>query len=287
MIGIVAPASPFQKEELEQGLEILRHMGFRVRLADGLFDVHGYLAGEDARRAAQLMEMFQDASVDAIMCARGGYGCMRILPLLDYHLIRRHPKPFIGFSDITALHQAFRMLGGMVTFHGPVVCTLFKDEELSRSSLLETLSGQMPAAVSDAQMRSILPGAAEGRLTGGNLTVLCHLLGTPFAPSFDGAILFIEDCGEALYRIDRMLTHMKLSGCMEGLAGIALGSFKNCGDEADICNLVRQQFEARAIPIVAGLSAGHAQKNVTLPLGIQVRLDADMAKLVFLESATA
>ncbi len=286
-IGIVAPASPFQKDELEKGLEILRHMGFRVRLADGLFDVLGYLAGEDARRAAQLMEMFRDATVDGIMCARGGYGCMRILPLLDYHLIRRHPKPFVGFSDITALHQVFCMQSGMVTFHGPLVCTLSKDEELSRTSLLETLSGQLPAAVSGAQMRSILPGVAEGRLTGGNLTVLCHLLGTPFAPSFDSAILFIEDCGEALYRIDRMLTHMKLSGCLEGLAGIVLGSFKNCGTEADICNLVRQQFEERAIPIVAGLSAGHAQRNVTLPLGIHVRLDADKAELSFLESATA
>ncbi|MBI5895448.1 MAG: LD-carboxypeptidase, partial [Desulfobacterales bacterium] len=225
-IGIVAPASPFPKDELEQGLEILRYLGFRVRLADGLFDVLGYLAGEDARRAAQLMEMFQDATVDGIMCARGGYGCMRILPLLDYHLIRRHPKPFVGFSDITALHQVFCMQSGMVTFHGPLVCTLSKDEDLSRSSLFETLSGQLPAAVSGAQMSSILPGVGEGRLTGGNLTVLCHLLGTPFAPSFAGAILFIEDCGEALYRIDRMLTHMKLSGCFEGLAGIVLGSFK-------------------------------------------------------------
>jgi muramoyltetrapeptide carboxypeptidase len=286
-IGIVAPASPFPKDELEQGLEILRQMGFGVRLADGLFDVLGYLAGEDGRRAAQLMEMFQDATVDAIMCARGGYGCLRILPLLDYHLIRRHPKPFVGFSDITALHQVFCMQSGLVTFHGPVVCTLSKDEALSRSALLETLTGHLPAAVSGGQMRSILPGVAEGRLTGGNLTILCHLLGTPFAPSFDGCVLFIEDCGEALYRIDRMLTQMKLSGCFEGLAGIMLGSFKDCGVEADICNLVRRQFEDREMPIVAGLLAGHAKKNVTLPLGIRVRLDADKAELIFLESATA
>ena len=285
-IGIVAPASPFQKDELERGLEILRHMGFRVRLADGLFDVHGYLAGEDERRAAQLLDMFRDATVDAILCARGGYGCMRILPLLDYGLIRRNPKAFVGFSDITALHQAFCMQSGMATFHGPVVCTLSSDEDLSRSSLLEALSGQLPAAVSGAQMRSILPGMAEGRLVGGNLTILCHLLGTPFANSFDGCILFIEDCGEALYRIDRMLTQMKLSGCLDGLAGIMLGSFKDCGAEADICNLVVQLFEEREIPIVAGLPAGHAKRNITLPLGIHVRLDAEKAELIFLESAT-
>ncbi|MBI5062534.1 MAG: LD-carboxypeptidase [Desulfatitalea sp.] len=284
-IGIVAPASPFQRDELEQGLGALRNMGFGIRLAEGLFDVRGFLAGEDHRRAAQLIAMFRDPAVDAVICARGGYGCLRILPLLDFDLIRAHAKPFVGFSDITALHHAFFMKTGMVTFHGPVVCTLGKDADLSRSALRQALCGQLPQALA-VNLRSILPGMAEGRLAGGNLTTLCHLLGTPFAPLFDGCILFIEDRGEALYRIDRMLTQMKLSGCFDGLAGIILGSFKDCGAEADICNLVTQLFEERDIPIMAGLPAGHAESNLTLPLGINVRLDADKGELILLESAT-
>jgi muramoyltetrapeptide carboxypeptidase len=285
-IGIVAPASPFQKDELEQGVGILRDMGFNVRLAEGLFDVRGYLAGEDHLRAAQLMAMFSDDTVDAVMCARGGYGSIRILPLLDYELVRAHPKPFVGFSDITALHHAFFMKSGMVTFHGPVACTLGKDETFSRSALRQALCGHLPTILADKGVHSILPGTAEGRLAGGNLTILCHLLGTPYAPSFKGCILFIEDCGEALYRIDRMLMHMKLSGCLEGVTGIMLGSFKDCGPEADICNLVASVFDDRVIPITAGWPAGHAESNLTLPLGIRARLDADKGELVLLECAT-
>ncbi len=284
-IGIVAPASPFKKDELEQGMGILQHMGFHVRLSEGLFDARGYLAGEDHQRADRLLAMFSDPDVDAVMCARGGYGSMRILPLLDYEMIRAHPKPFVGFSDISALHHAIFMKTGMVTFHGPVVCSLGQVEDSSRIMLRQALCGQLPRAVVAPAMRPLLPGAAEGRLAGGNLTVLCHLLGTAFAPCFSGCILFIEDCGESLYRIDRMLTQMKLAGCFEGLGGIILGSFKDCGAEADIYILVTQIFEGCRVPIVAGLPAGHADSNWTLPLGANARLDADKAELIFLESA--
>lgn len=285
-IGVVAPASPFQKNDLEQGLQILQGMGFNIRLAEGLFDARGYLAGEDHRRAAGLVGMFADPGVDAVMCARGGYGCLRLLPLIDYDLIRVHPKPFVGFSDITALHHALFLKSGMVTFHGPVVCSLGKDEESSRTALRQALCGQMPRVVTAPGMRTVLPGTAEGRLAGGNLTVLCHLLGTAFAPSFAGCILFIEDCGEALYRIDRMLTQMRLAGCFEGLCGITIGSFKDCGAEADICKLIAQVFEGRQIPVLAGLPAGHTERNRMLPLGVHVRLDADKGELILLESAT-
>ncbi|MFZ1985394.1 MAG: LD-carboxypeptidase [Desulfatitalea sp.] len=286
-IGIVAPASPFKRDDLEQGLAILQNMGFGVRLAEGLFDTRGYLAGEDFCRAAQLQEMFGNVAVDAIMCARGGFGCMRILPLLDYELIRVNPKLLMGFSDITALHHALFVKAGLVTLHGPVVCTLGKADDSTRSSALQAFSGTSPNRLTAPALRAIQPGKGEGRLVGGNLSTLCHLLGTPFAPSYADCILFVEDRGEALYRIDRMLVQMKLAGCFEGVAGIVLGSFKDCGDEADIGDLVAQLFAGSDVPISAGWPAGHGECNWTLPLGIMARLDADKGELAFMESVTA
>jgi muramoyltetrapeptide carboxypeptidase len=284
-IGVVAPASPFKQEALELGVSVLCAMGYHIRLADDLFGKNGYLAGPDRLRADQLHAMFIDEQVDAVMCARGGFGSLRILSLLDYALIRSHPKPFIGFSDITALHHAIYANTGMVTFHGPMVCTMGPAHMQTRASWQEMLSGSGAPGKIAGNHRVLKPGKSQGLLIGGNLATLCHLLGTPFAMHYENCILFIEETGEAPYRIDRMLVQMKLAGCFENLAGLVLGSFQDCGVEAQIDALVRQLFDDSGIPILAGVKAGHGSPNLTLPLGIKAALDADQGELQLLETA--
>ncbi len=286
IIGIVAPASPFDQDELAQGRTLLHAMGFATQLAGGVFARKGFLAGSDTDRAEQIHAMFTDDHVNAIMCARGGYGSLRLLPLLDFNLIRTHPKPFIGFSDITALHHAIFQRCGLVTFHGPVVCTLAKGDPRNRSSFIEAVCTGQPVRLTADEPLAIKPGMAQGILVGGNLTTLCHLLGTPFAASYKGCLLFIEDTGEAPYRIDRMLVQMKIAGIFSGLSGIILGTFKACGAQADIHEIVRRLFDDCDIPILAGVGCGHGERNFTIPFGAMARLNADAGELTVLEAAT-
>lgn len=282
-IGIVAPASPFKLEAFERGVALIEGMGFKIRLSNGLFDTQGYLAGPDARRAAQLNEMFRDDAVDAVMCARGGYGSLRIVSMLDFDLIRANPKPFIGFSDITTLHQALLLKTGLVTFHGPMVCTLGRGDESSLSSLRDALVQDRPPNIQIEGAHPIRSGKAHGVFTGGNLSNLCHLIGTPFGAGYRGCLLFLEDVGEALYRIDRMLTHMLLAGCFQGLAGLVLGTFRDCGPWEEIAGLFDRLFADLPIPILGGLAAGHGERNLTLPLGLTATLDADAGSMIFAE----
>lgn len=285
-IGIISPASPFKKEQLAQGIAVVQAMGFGVRLAEGLFETEGYLAGADGRRAAQIHQMFRDDAADAVMCARGGYGALRLLATLDYDLIGANPKPFIGFSDITALHQALFVKTGLVTFHGPMVCTLAHGDIPSRTSLQDALAADRPVRLRTDTALPVRPGRAQGILVGGNLANLCHLIGTPFAACYRGCILFIEEIGEAPYRIDRMLTQMRLAGCLEGIAGVVLGAFKDCGDLSEIAELVGRTFAGASVPILAGMAAGHGDRNLTLPLGLPAMMDADAGELMLLECAT-
>jgi len=286
-VGIVAPAGPFEPKALDRGVAVLQEMGYAVRLAEGLFSKADYLAGDDTVRVAQLHEMFGDPSVDAVLCARGGFGALRLLPLLDFDLLASHPKALIGFSDITNLLNVIHLKTGMVTFHGPMACTLGKSDRQTRDSLQKALCGSEPVYIEVDDGMAVVKGKAEGRLMGGNLTTLCHLLGTPFSPSFKDGILFLEEIGEALYRIDRMLTHMVMSGSLEGVTGFVLGSFKNCGTTAEIVDLVERRLGHYEVPILAGLAAGHIDRNLTLPVGLAVRLDAGRKTLTFLTSATA
>jgi muramoyltetrapeptide carboxypeptidase len=285
-IGIVAPAGPFDQETFDRGISILKKMGFEIVVPPQLLEAKGYLAGSDQRRAQFVNHLFADKSVDAIMCARGGYGSIRILPLLDYDTIAQNPKVFIGFSDITVLLNVLINRCGLVTFHGPVVTSLADSSAETRDALLQAVS-------SDARLEVVLPGAmavkagsGTGAVCGGNLTTLCHLVGTPYAPGFTNKILFLEDRGEAPYRIDRMLVHMKLAGCFENLAGIVLGSFKDCGPMESIINLVSEIFTPYSFPIHAGLDAGHGNNNVAIPLGIEATLDADRHMLSYRQAAT-
>lgn len=286
-IGIVAPASPFQRNALSRGMGILQSMGYDPRPASGIFAANGFLAGDDAHRAAQLMAMFADDTVHAIMCARGGYGALRLVSLLDYDLIRAHPKPFIGFSDITVLHQAMLLRSGIVSFHGPMVCTLHPSDSVTRNAWRRALQPGPPVVVASAAHRVIRSGCAQGPVVGGNLASLCHLLGTPFASYYRDCILFVEDTGERPYRIDRMLVHMKLSGSLDGLAGMVLGSFKDCGTKRQIDAMVRQLFDGDGFPIMSGVAAGHGKRNLTLPLGMTAVLDTQQRTLRFLDTAVA
>ena len=280
-VGIVAPASPFDMDIFNQGLNVLASMGFRTFVPDEIFENNRYLAGSDAHRAKLVTRVFQDPTVDAIVCAKGGFGCLRILPLLDFDVMRANPKVFIGHSDITALLAAITAKTGLVTFHGPVVTTLAEAPEFTRQSMLTAISSDTDVKITPGKGVTIKAGRAQGPIIGGNLTTLCHLLATPFEPSFENHILLLEDRGEAHYRIDRMLFQMKLAGCFEGIAGLVLGSFEECGALAEILQIFEEHFRDISVPILAGFNVGHGKQNTTIPFGVYATLDTDKQVLSF------
>jgi muramoyltetrapeptide carboxypeptidase len=285
VFGIAAPASPFDRESFERGVQVLHGMGFKTVVPEGLWAARGYLAGRDEHRADILQRLFADARIDAVICARGGYGSLRILPLLDYGRIAAYPKVLIGFSDATALLSAITGRCGFVTFHGPVVTSLANASDSTLAAFQAAIASDVPLILNPQAAVSVRPGRAAGVVCGGNLTTLCHLLGTAFQPSFRNRILFLEDQGEAPYRIDRMLTQLKLAGCLKGIRGLVLGSFTDCGSVPEILEIVHDLFAETDIPILAGMEAGHADPNRTLPLGAAAVLDADRRSLSF-ERAT-
>ena len=285
-IGIVAPASPFDQKIFTQGLHVLQSMGFRTRVPDEIFEKNGYLAGSDEHRAGLLMRLFEDQSVNALVCAKGGFGSLRILPLLDFDIIRKNPKVFVGHSDITALLATITVKSGLVSFHGPLVTTLANAPETTCSKLLAAISSNSIVELKPARGIALKAGSARGPVIGGNLTTLCHMLATPFAPRFENHILLLEDRGEAHYRIDRMLFQMKLAGCFKGIAGLVLGSFEDCGSPDGIFKIFKEHFKDIPAPILAGFDVGHGQQNMTIPLGLDATLDADKQILSFDQPAT-
>ncbi len=286
-LGIIAPASPFDGDAFDQGITELNTMGFATKLADGIFERQGYLAGSDAQRLAQIHAMLTDKEVHGIICARGGFGSLRILADLDYDLFLKQTKAFIGFSDITALHAVLQEKVGWVSIHGPMVTSLARSDGITRQAFSDLLTGQSPGHLDLTGARCLQGGRAEGILKGGNLSTLCHMVGTPFAGDFKGAILLLEDTGEPLYRIDRMLTQMKLAGAFDGLAGLILGTFDNCGTREQIEALVQAHFVSASIPIVTRAPVGHGERNLPIPLGIGARLDASKVELVYMEKVFA
>ena len=285
-LGVIVPASPFDRKLFDKGLARIREMGFLTVLADGVFDRDGYLAGSDESRAAQIHRFFEDPAVSGIICARGGYGSLRLLSRIDFDLVRQHPKPFVGFSDASVLLSAFYQNCGLTCFHGPMVVSLGRGGKTSAQALLSALTGREKIRIRAETGAAVFPGTATGPVIGGNLTVLCHLLGTPFAPGVAGHILFLEDVGEAPYRIDRKLAHMRMAGALDGVRAVALGDFENCGDPAVIQRVVAEVFSKDRIPILSGLAAGHGKKNLTLPIGPTATLDADRGVLAYQETAT-
>ncbi|RZB34408.1 MAG: muramoyltetrapeptide carboxypeptidase [Desulfobacteraceae bacterium Eth-SRB1] len=285
-IGIVAPASHFNMEKFNRGIAVLESMGFRILIPDRLFNKKGYLAGSDLHRAGLINKYFADTTIKAIICARGGFGSIRTLSLLDYESIKMNPKIFVGFSDISALLSSLYSMCGFVTFHGPTVTTLGDAGNKTKDSLFSMLMSERKIEIALENGFTIRQGSAFGQVSGGNLTTLSHLTGTEFQPDFKDCIMFLEDKGEASYRIDRMLSHMKLAGCFDGLAGLILGSFEDCGNENEIFKIVGNIFDDGTIPILAGFEIGHGKNNITIPIGLNATIDTDRQLLSFYEPAT-
>jgi len=280
-IGIVAPGSPFDKIKFEKGISVLAEMGFRPIFTDELFLKDGYLAGPDLHRARILNEAFLDDQIKAIWCARGGYGSLRMLKHLDFDMIYSHPKIFIGCSDISAILNVLYLRCNMVSFHGPMIESLGAADHRTQQSVFEAISSRQLWALRPERAVVIHHGISSGRVTGGNLTTLCHLIGTPFQPDFSGTILLLEDTGEAPYRVDRMLSQMKMAGCFEGVTGMILGSFEKCGEIDQIYNIFQDIFSDSDFPILAGFDIGHGQPNVTIPFGLDAKLDTEAGELAF------
>jgi muramoyltetrapeptide carboxypeptidase len=285
-IGIAAPAGSFDRESFSQGLSFVESLGFRTRVCDEIFEKTGYLAGPDAMRAQLLNQLFEDPEIQGIICARGGFGSLRILPLVDFDAIRKNPKVFMGFSDITALLTSITTRSGLVSFHGPVVTSLAGASDMTSNTLFSAISSDRPLEVQPAHGAVIQAGRAQGAVTGGNLATLCHLLGTSFQAGFKDRILLLEDRGEAPYRIDRMVSQMKLAGCFKGIVGLVLGSFEKCGDPDGIYHIFEEHFRDVHIPILAGFDIGHGKQNTTIPFGIEAILDTDKQILSYTQPAT-
>lgn len=282
-VALVAPSGPLHgKDDLTKALESVRRMGWEPVVGEHVLDRDAYLAGCDTDRVADLNHAAASPDVDGIWCVRGGYGAMRILPLVDYGAWRDRPKALIGYSDITALHAAIGRRADLVTFHGPTA----REQALpfSVDSMRRVLvCGQDPCGTA-ADAVTLVPGRATGRLVGGNLALLAALTGTPYAPDYSGGILVIEDVNESVYRIDRLLAQLHLSGALAGIAGLAFGSFSDVpaevNDDAEgVDRVIREFAVALGKPCLAGIPMGHAGAQWTLPLGLDAELDADSHSL--------
>jgi muramoyltetrapeptide carboxypeptidase len=292
VISIVAPSSPIESRDgLEGGIAVLERMGFQVRFNDRIFQSSRYLAGNDPERAEELMQAFEDPSVQAIIALRGGYGCARLIPLLMDKRLRPHPKIFMGFSDLTTLHLHFHQSFGWITIHGPMVTSpaLSNITPQQEQNLLSLLTDpDYHPILSFPQFETWFPGTAEGTLIGGCLSLITASLGTSYEIETEGKILFLEDQGEAPYRLDRMLTHLRLAGKLQPLAGILLGDFQDCeptqGNYTS-SEILREILADLKIPTIANFPAGHGRDNWAIPHGARVCLDADKGSIRYLDSA--
>jgi muramoyltetrapeptide carboxypeptidase len=315
-IGIVAPASaPPDPKAIDRSIDVLQRLGFKTKLAPNVRKRWGFLAGTDRERAGDLMKMFADARVQAIVCVRGGYGSARLLPLLDYRVINKHPKILLGYSDITSLHCALLTRSGLISFHGPMLNSDFiKDDfpDFTLQSFLRTLMhpsppgsichspGRNPNLNRNPNRNRARPpspiilrsGTASGPLIGGNISILCATLGTPYQPSFKNKILFFEDLDEVPYRFDRMLTHLLNAGLLQQVSGIAIGINANCEDpkakkskeyRQTLADVFKERLLPLKVPIVINLPFGHIPLNATLPVGARAKLDAVKGDLVITE----
>ena len=288
-VALVAPAGPLNGErDLERAKENVRSFGWIPVVGANALARVGYLAGRDGARLADLNAALVDDSIDAVWCIRGGYGVMRILETVDYAALRRRPKPVIGYSDLTALHAAIATRCETMTFHGPTAraeLSVFSRESLQRAAV-----GGDPAGLAEGA-RMLAPGRARGRLVGGNLAILCALAGTAYAPDYRNAILVLEDVNEAVYRIDRMLTQLRLTGALGACAGLVFGQFTDIPhDEPEeslgartLDEVLGEVASTLGVPCIAGAPIGHVADQWTLPLGAEAELDADAGTLRILQ----
>ena len=303
-VGLIEPAG-FTDDafDLQLVIDTVRAMGFVPKPAPHLAARYGYLAGKDEARAADVNAMFADKDVRGIFAVRGGWGAARILPHLNWDVIRANPKLLTGFSDITALHMAIAAKAGFTTIHGPNAASSWGDLSLQSFRAVAvngaTPTYQTPPGTEDrlvqrnGRVRTLRAGKASGRLLGGNLTVLTALMGTPYLPSFDGAILFLEDVDEAEYRIDRMLTQLALGGVLRRVAGVVFGFCTDCRARGPslggftLSEVLQQHLEPLGVPAFQGALIGHIPNQYSIPQGVRAEMDAAAGTIRLLESAVA
>lgn len=283
-IGIIAPATACADFDYTSGIELLHQWGYKTKISKTLKTNEGYLAGSDKLRASELNKFFADDEVDAILCFGGGYGCTRILDLLDYDLIRKHPKLLIGFSDVTALHTAIGQNSRLVTIHGPMLKTLSrKPTQYTISSFCRGLRMSVPLGAfplpKKHDLESFYPGRAFGKLIGGNLSVITSLCGTPYELKGENSILFLEDIGEDAYAIDRMLRQLWQNGLLKDIKGLIFGNFSHCQPnkqepyEFTVKEVLEQYANLAKVPTIYNFPAGHERTNAFLPLGVNATIN--------------
>jgi muramoyltetrapeptide carboxypeptidase len=290
-IGVIAPASPPNKENLVRGLKFIEELGLNYKLGKSLFKEYGYLAGKDEERLADLNEMFLDDEVKGIICAGGGYGTARIASGIDFEVIKNNPKIFWGYSDITFLHTAIRQETGLVTFHGPMLASDMGKEDVNQVSKDTFQQLFEPAdlnySVEISLIEEMVPGSAGGPLVGGNLSLLSSSMGTPYEIDTKGKILLIEDINEEPRAVDRMLNQLYMAGKLQEASGILVGDFNNCVPERELSlsldEVIEHYIKLADRPTLKGFKMGHCTPHIAVPFGTDARMDTKM-KSVFVES---
>lgn len=290
-VALINPAAFNYEKEVEPFFKVLENLGLKVKLGEHFYDRYGYLAGQDTARAADVNAAFADSSVQAIFTGMGGWGCNRILPLLDYNILRNNPKIIMGFSDITALLLAIHAQTNMITFHGPLGVSSWSPFTINYVKQVlfhgESVTMQNTRIV---KIETIGSGKARGKLLGGNLSVLAAMIGSAYLPEWEKSILFVEEVGEEVYRIDRMLTQLKLAGILDKISGFVFGQCTKCEAEKPqesltLAQVLSDHIRPLRIPAWYGSMVGHIQDKFTLPIGLEVEIDADSGTIRLLESA--
>ncbi len=298
LVGIISPASsPDDLTRIERGVKYFEKIGYRTIVGENVGQYRGYLAGDDDNRISDLHKMFSNKDVKAIFTVRGGYGSPRLLDRINYNLIKKNPKVFVGYSDITALHLAFYQKAGLVTFAGPMVAVDFHNEvspfteEIFWGMVTSNKKiGRLPVPL-DEKLFTLIKGSTEGRLIGGNLALVLSLAGTEYMPPFKDKILFLEDIGENPYRIDRMLNQLKLMKVFKQIKGVILGTFTDCNENdpekrsLSLNEVIFDYFSKFKIPVIYNFQHGHIKNNITLPMGLKYKLNATKCFVEINESA--
>lgn len=296
-IGLIATSSHIGNvEKVKKSENALNELGFNVVVGESCYLQYGYLAGPDEIRANDVNRMFKDKSIDGVFCIRGGYGTSRILDRLDYDMIKHNPKVFIGYSDITAIHMALNQICKLVTFHGPMVSTdmIPEFESFSRESFLRAVTLNEPLELMNnpnkEEIKSLVEGCASGAIVGGNLSLVAATMGTKYEIDTKDKLLFLEDIDEEPYRVDRMLSQLRLAGKLDDCRGIILGDFNNCTPKNYNPSLsLMEVFEDIIVPagkpVIYNFKSGHCSPMITIPFGVKAILNADECSLTFVEEA--